>query len=205
MLGEGPTLTACSEAAGRRREGQAPGGHLTLRPFASSERKRETSPRRLSPTSSSLTAPKSVRCSPAPSSPAPPLWCVAGAGRRDRESDLLAWGGHVVEWDAPGGAHQPLGAALPSPLTLHFPSFLLVLGCLSPPLPGLGRQEQSRPGCPAPLPVGRNLLAARSGAAPFPPSRSLGWVGGTCRLGSVPDVGGRRGQVHRSGLPLTTP
>ena len=89
-FGAGPQLTACTGTRGTWVEVRALGGHLTLRLFDSAERKRERSPRLLSPKSSSCAAPKSARCSPAPSLPAPQLWCVAQTGPGARGPDLLA-------------------------------------------------------------------------------------------------------------------
>ena len=89
-FGAGPQLTACTGTRGTWVEVRALGGHLTLSLFASAERQRERSPRLLSPKSSSCAAPKSARCSPAPSLPAPQLWCVAQTGPGARGPDLLA-------------------------------------------------------------------------------------------------------------------
>lgn len=158
---------------------------MTLSPFTSAEGKRERSPRRRSPRSSSRAAPRSVRCSPAPSSPAPPLWCVAqaGPGRRGRTS-------------RPGastllnGAHQPVGTAQPSPsvVSSFFPTKPGAPHS-APPLHQCGG-EQPRPSCQALLALGQTLLAPSDGAPPPPSSRaSWGW-GGREGWGAPKDVGG---------------
>lgn len=195
-LGTGPELTACTGARGTWVEGRALGGHLTLSLFASAERKRERSPSRLSPKSSSRAAPKSARCSPAPSSPAPQLWCVAQAGPGARGPDHLARASTLLNGSPRGRTHRPLGTALPSPITsVSFSPF--------PPLPGASHSapplhsrggEPPRPSCQAQLGVGQTLLAPRSGAAPHPTSsdtlldRGLARVGVQWRVEGAPEA-----------------
>ena len=107
-FGSGPELTACTGTRGTWVEILALGGHLTLSLFASAERKRERSPRLLSPKSSSCAAPKSARCSPAPSLPAPQLWCVAQTGPGAGGPGLWARASTLLNGSPPRGTHGPL-------------------------------------------------------------------------------------------------
>lgn len=73
--GHAATLSASAGPLGAGVGRAGPWGTLDLKPpFRSAERKRERSPRRLSPISTPRR--QEERCSPAPSSPAPLLWCV---------------------------------------------------------------------------------------------------------------------------------
>lgn len=86
--GHAATPTACAGPSGPGWEGQAPEGHLTLSLF--SFHREEAGEEPTSPVTFIHAAPPG-RCSPAPSSPAPLLWCVTRAFTpRDRLSFTLA-------------------------------------------------------------------------------------------------------------------
>lgn len=159
---------------GRR---QALGEHLTLSLFAPAERKRERSLHRLPPKSSSRAAQKSARCSPAPSSPAPPLWCVAHAGLGTE--GRMSWPGRPrCRTGHLRAGHTALSGYLslaPQPLCPFF-LFLLFLGLLTLLLPSYGIEEPPRPSCQAPLGVGQTLLppSSWSGSLPHPLHHPVG-------------------------------
>lgn len=172
---------ACQGARGTWVGRAGPGGHLTLSPFTSAEGKQERSPRRRPPRSSSSAAQKTVRCSPAPSSPAPPLWCVAQAG--PGRGGPTPWPGAST---LNGARHTKLWGQLPSHLLPSLPSLSFPSDPGAPysaPPHHSGGGKQPRPSCQASLAVGQTLLAASAGAAPSPTASVTVGLGSARRLG----------------------
>lgn len=128
LWARGPHWRRARGPAGPGWEGQAPGGHLTLSLFTPVERKRETSPLRLPPKSSSSAVPEDCKmfacaklaCTPAlVRSPGRPVGGVVGQTSWPGTSTLLRWG------------NLRAGRGRLAPLALH-PFVSHVLRCLAP-------------------------------------------------------------------------
>lgn len=140
-------------------EGQAPGGRLTLSLFASTERKRERSPRRLSPTFSSR-APRKTKMFACAKLACTPALVRSHAGPLTQGPRLLACSVHVVGWATCGLGTHSFWEQL-SPCSLTRCPYLCNFGRLRSLLPSSRAKEisqglavrpvwcRSNPPCPA--------------------------------------------------------